>query len=86
MGRGFFIKSAASQLQESFSDQAVELLRLRDEGLHPVLSKLRLKRHNILGAQCVADLAGEREHRLGIFLRDLYGSALHILDDSGHGI
>ena len=39
-----------------------KLLRLRDQGLHLVLSKLGLKRHNILGAQCVADLAGEREN------------------------
>jgi len=37
------------------------LLRLRGEGLHPVLSELRLKRHNILEGLCVADLAGERE-------------------------
>ena len=54
-------RSAALELLESFPDQLVKLLRLRDEGLHPVLSKLRLKRHNILQRLCVADLAGEHE-------------------------
>ena len=44
------------------ASSAEKLLRLRDEGLHPVLSKLRLKGHNILGGPCVADLAGEREN------------------------
>ena len=43
-------RSAALQLLESFPHQPLKLLRLRDEGLHPVLSKLRLKRHNILGS------------------------------------
>ena len=55
-------RSAALQLLESFSDQPLKLLRLRDEGLHPVLNKLRLKRRNILEGMCVADFASEREH------------------------
>jgi len=32
-------RSAALQLLESFSDQPLKRLRLRDEGLHPVLSE-----------------------------------------------
>jgi hypothetical protein len=55
-------RSAALQLLESFPDQLLKLLRLRHEGLYPLLHKLRLKRRNILEALCVADLAGKREH------------------------
>ena len=55
-------QSAALQPLDSFPDQLVKLLRLGGEGLHPVLSELRLKRHNILKGLCVADLAGKREH------------------------
>src|SRR5208337_2703205 len=51
--------SAAWQLLESFPDQLLKLLRLRDESLHTVLSKLRPKRHNILGGSYIADLASE---------------------------
>ena len=52
----FVGKSAVLELLESFPDQLLKLLRLRDEGLHPVLSKLRLKRHNLLEILCLGDL------------------------------
>jgi hypothetical protein len=48
------------RLLESFSDQPVKLLRLRGEGLHPVLSELRLKRHNILGSALLILAANAR--------------------------
>ena len=54
-------RSAALQLLGSFPDQLVKLLRLRGEGLHPVLSELRLKRQNLLERLCVDDLAREQE-------------------------
>ena len=57
-------QSAALHLLDSFLDQLIKLLRLGGEGLHPVLSELRLKRHNILEALRMADLAGERERRV----------------------
>jgi hypothetical protein len=71
--------SASLRLLESFRDRAVKLLRLRGEGLHPILSKLRLKQQNILGRLCAADLAAERERCLGIFHRDFHGAILHML-------
>ena len=53
--------SAAWQLLDSFPDQLVKLLRLRGERLHLVLSKLRLKRQNLLKILCLGDLFDQRE-------------------------
>ncbi|MGB9166687.1 MAG: hypothetical protein WCC41_19930 [Rhodomicrobium sp.] len=44
------------QLLDSFPDQLAKLLRLHGEGLHPVLSDLRLRRHNILEGLSVLTL------------------------------
>ena len=59
--RLFFVKSAALQLLESFPDQLLKLLRLRDVSLHLLLSKTGLKRHNLLEILCLGDLFDERE-------------------------
>ncbi len=48
--------SAAWQLLESLPDQLVKRLRLRGEGLHLVLSELRLKRQNFLNILCLGHL------------------------------
>ena len=49
-------RSAALQLLGSFPDQLVKLLRLCGEGLHTVLSELRLKRQNFLNILCLGHL------------------------------
>jgi hypothetical protein len=36
LGRGFFVKSGAVRLLESFADQPLKLLHLRGVSLHPV--------------------------------------------------
>ena len=54
-------RSAALHLLDSFPDQLVKLLRLRGEGLHPVLSELRLKRQNLLEILRLGDLLDQRE-------------------------
>ena len=58
---GVLERSAAWQLLESLPDQLVKLLRLRGEGLHLILSELRLKRQNFLKILCLGDLFDQRE-------------------------
>ena len=74
------------ELLDSFSDQLVKLLRLLGERLHVVLSKLRLKRQNLLKILCLGDLFDQRESGLGILLRDFHSTVLEVLEASGHGI
>jgi hypothetical protein len=60
-GLAILERSAALHLLDSFPDQLVKLLRLRREGLHPVLSELRLKRQNFLQILRFGDLLNQRE-------------------------